>query len=1144
MNSRLWSFCRMFVSRSFLPAPLRLWRNAVAATLLTLCTGGVAAAQFDTASVLGFVRDNSGAAIPNSTVSLVNTQTAQRTTVQSDAQGQFTFTSVHVGQYKIDAMASGFSETVTDSFSVEVNARQRVDVQLKIGSQAETVTVSGAASLLESESSENGVVISPTEVHNLPLNGRAYADLATLAPGVRRNNLENQSVTSRDASYNVNGQRSEFNNFLLDGLDNNAYGTSNQGFSNQNIPPSPDAINEFRVETNNYSAEYGRASGAVINVSINSGTNEFHGDAYEYNRNTSFNAIGPFTPPLNAITGKPQKPVLIRNQFGGTLGGPIRRDKTFFFVDYEGNRQVQGQYSAVTIPNANQRQGIFQTTTGTAVPLRNPITGASYANGVVPVADWTPLAKLVIADLPAPNVPNANSFANNYVSVPKANLVDNKGDVRVDEYLSPRTTAFVRYSEHDGNIVDAASIPGPAGGGSSNGTIYINNKQLAAAVTHTFSQSSILDARMAFDWTKGGKTPYGAGQPSLLVAAGITGLPTDPTVVRSLNPQAVNGFTQFGSQGSSPQFQNPFVVNPKLNYTLIKGRNSIKMGWEFLSINTEVDDFNPTYGQDNYAGGFSATAASNDAGATQASFLADFLVGARNQYQLNNFAVVNYHQYMDFFYVQDDLKLSPKFTANIGLRYELVTPQFVSGNHLANFDPATNTLVQARSGSISDRALVNTPKLDFAPRIGFAYQLNDKTVIRSAYGLSFDQFNREGGENLLAYNGPYIVQSTVQQYAPYSTGSTRQPICTNDNAPTTCFRPEAQGFPQNFTSAANFSTALAQTRYIPRDIPTGYVQAWHLDVQREVAPGTTLSVSYVGEHGVKIWVLADLNQAAPCPAIGACASLLARRPIQAFTGIEESVPYGFLSYNALQATLEHRYAKGLYLLNSFTYSRAIDNASGHLDTPNNDNSRVNLANLNDERGESAYDQPLNDTLTLIYDLPYGHGRQFGANAPRLAQGLLGGWQLSAINTATSGQPVNLIYNVSSTATVSTLLNYRPNVSGNPVTAEGGRVKTATAVTNFLNPNTVSVPADPSQTYGNAGRNSLRDYPFYQLDTGLHKGFRLWSESSLLDFRLEAFNVLNQVNYGPPDSNRSNGSFGTITQAFPARQLQVAGKLIF
>jgi hypothetical protein len=272
--------------------------------------------------------------------------------------------------------------------------------------------------------------------------------------------------------------------------------------------------------------------------------------------------------------------------------------------------------------------------------------------------------------------------------------------------------------------------------------------------------------------------------------------------------------------------------------------------------------------------------------------------------------------------------------------------------------------------------------------------------------------------------------------------------------------------------------------------------------------------------------------------------LLNRRPIQGFTGIEESIPAGFLSYNGLQVKLEHRYSAGLYLLNSFTYSRAIDNASGHLDTPNNDNSRVNLANLAGERGESAYDQPLNDTLTLIWDLPYGHGRQFGGGANRIMQTALGGWQISAVNTATSGQPVNLIYTVPTQFDVSDILNYRPNVSGNPITRQGQRLKASTSVSNFLNSSTVSVPTDVSHPYGNAGRNSLRDYPYYSLDTAVHKAFMLWSDSSNLDFRAEAFNVLNQVNYGAPDSNRSDGGFGAITSNFPARQLQLALKLSF
>src|SRR5580698_4829348 len=411
------------------------FRSVVFVLLLGVIVGPPVYGQYETASVLGFVHDASGAVLPGAKVTLVNIATSVETTLTADAQGQFEFTSVRVGQYRVRASAPGFSETLTEPFTAEVNARQRVDVNLKPGATTETITVTGAAALLNTDDSERGQIISARDVNNLPLNGRAYADLALLTPGVRANVLENQTVTSRDASYNVNGNRSEQNNFLLDGIDNNAYGTSNQSFSNQAIQPSTDAISEFRVETDNYSAEYGRSAGAVFNVSINSGTNHLHGKLWEYNRNTDFNAIGPFTPPVNALTGKRVKPVLIKNQFGGSIGGPVpwfMRGKIFYFGDFEGNRQVQGQYSASTVPNANQRQGIFTDTLGNPVVLHNPLTGAVYANGIVPQSDWNALAKLVIADLPAPNVPatTTTGYSNNLVNVPKADFTDNKTDAR------------------------------------------------------------------------------------------------------------------------------------------------------------------------------------------------------------------------------------------------------------------------------------------------------------------------------------------------------------------------------------------------------------------------------------------------------------------------------------------------------------------------------------------------------------------------------------------------------------------------------------------------------------------------------------------------------------------------------------------
>jgi hypothetical protein len=1177
-------------------------------------------AQFETASVLGYVRDASGAILPNATVSLVNQETKSAVTAKTNAQGAYEFTDVKVGEYQVTTEASGFETSTTQTFRVTVNARQRVDVVLKIGSTSDTVTVSGAADLLETDSSERGQVIGTREVENLPLNGRAYADLAALVPGVRRNLLENTTDSSRDASFDVNGQRSEFNNFLLDGLDNNAYGTSNQGFSNQALPPSPDAIDEFRVETDNYSAEYGRSAGAVINVSIRSGTNKFHGRAYDYLRNTVLNAIGPFTPPTNPLTGRPQKPILIRNQFGGTFGGPIWKDHTFFFGDYEGTRQVQHSPMSATIPTANQNgtsalaraNGGYtfitgkSTENGVPLPLINPLTGQVYSNGVIPFNDpsVSSFAKGVLAALPAANVPGL-PFANNYASLPADTLVDNKFDVRVDQTFSQRTTAFVRYSQHQGTIVSPPNIQGPAGG-DSNGTVDIFNQQIAGGVTHTFTQNSILDARFAFTRTDGGKFPYGQTMTSLM--NGIPGLPTDSQVVRSLNVQSVNNYSQFGNQGSNPQYQNPYIYNPKINYTFIHGRSTYKVGYEYQAIFTTVDDFNPVYGQDTYNGGFSfngvpaymssptttvsaipATSAglsSADTGTKEAVAFADFLFGARDTYQLNNFVNVHLNQRMHNFYFQDDIRVNSRLTVNAGLRYELVTPQWESSNKLANYDPATQSLITASPGSIYNRALVNMPKLDFAPRFGFAFQADPKTVIRAGYGLGFAQFNREGGENMLSYNLPAIVNTNIVQAPQFALPGVitqaPQTICTTAQAgaafnsanPSPCFRTTTQGYPTGFTSPANVTAASnlsTEARYIPKNLPTGYVQSYHLTVQRQLTNSTTFEVSYVGEHGVKIQVLADLNQSEANPVTptcnggtaaidsSGCLSVAARRPIPTFTTIEETLPDGFLTYNGLQTKLEHRTGHGLYLLNSFTWSRAQDNAEGHLEEVNGDSGRINLANPLSNRGPSGYNQPLNDVLSIVYDLPYGRGRMFGGNAPRLMQETLGGWQITAINNASSGQPINITYSPDSAQSVSTILVQRPNEApGNPVIPKKQRIKFNgnQDIVALQNPVLQGVqPTNPifslptnNEPYGNAGRNSVRFDPFYQLDMGLHKQFPLYLEGTSFDFRVEAFNILNQTNYAFPQSNYSpsSTSFGVVAAAstFPARVLQFAGKIIF
>ncbi|MDE1156046.1 MAG: carboxypeptidase regulatory-like domain-containing protein [Acidobacteriaceae bacterium] len=1114
-------------------------------TLFLLCFAGagVSLAQFDAASVLGTTRDSSGAAVAHSRVVLANVTTGVTREVTSDDEGRFNFASVPIGEYKLSGDSAGFRHTETPAFALTVNAHQRYDLTMAVGSSDTSVEVVGGPTLLETETSSRGQVIGQRQVENLPLNGRSYADLALLSPGVRRSTLENQSTSNREGSFNVNGQRSAFNNFLLDGVDNNNYGTSNQGFANENISPSPDAVEEFRVDTDNYSAEFGRSPGAVINVSLRRGSNKFHGHVWDYNRNTDFNASGPFLP----VGGNPK---FIRNQFGATFGGPIWKDRTFFFADYEGVRQIfNNTNTSSTLPTANQRNGLFYLNDDTsnpdfAIPLRDPISGQTYL-GQLPTSARTSFARAVMAALPTNT---SGGMSNNYSYTPRGVINDDKGDVRIDHTFSQKTTIFGRYSQHAGYIFDPPGIPGRAGG-NSNGNTNITNKAIAAGLTYALRPNQLFDVRFGWSLNKGGKTPIGFGDESLLTENGITdGLPAAST--RDLNTQAITGFTQLGAQNSNPQFQNPEIYNPKVNYTWIHGRNTLKAGYEFQAVHTQVNDFNPSYGADTYGGQFSANGNPSDTtieGSNpnlsnqlkQVQNLADFYLGNRSQYALTNYAVVNLRQRYNFMYVQDDLRLSDRLTINAGLRYEIVTPQWEANNHLANFDPTSNTLIQAKGGSIYNQSLVHTPMNNFGPRFGFSYQASPNTVLRGGYGIMYTQWNRAGGENNLTYNGPYVVNATITQ------DPTKSALCTTDTQlQSSCFRQTQQGYSDVLTSAAFFNPLNVTTRYIPKDFKTGYVQEYFAGVQQQ-AGKWLFDLSYVGNKGTHLQTLADYNQATSCNT-GDCASYNARRPITTFGPIEIAYGIGISNYNALQFRIERRTHMGLYLLNSFTYSRTFDLSSGHLESGAGDTSRVDYLHPKASYGPSAYDMPLNDTLSIVYDLPYGRGRQWGSGAGRLTQAVLGGWQLTLINTLSSGQPMNITYSLNSSSGLYTsgFINYRPDrVEGQPLFAKkSSRVKNATSVSGVLNAQAFAAPT----TYGmgSMSRNALRSDSYYDSDLGLHKQFALWNDHSFFDFRAEAFNVLNKVNYGAPDTTTTDSSFGSITSAYPARQLQLAAKILF
>jgi hypothetical protein len=1081
--------------------------RALMVIVSALLLPAVASAQFDSSTVLGVVRDSSGGVLPGVTVTLTNGATGIAATVITDAEGSYQFLNARIGTYRVRAELQGFSAAEAKDVPVTVNARQRVDLTMTVGSIGETVEVIGASPFLETDSSGRGQVIAREQIVNLPLNGRAYADLALLSPGVRRSAISD----SRDASFNVNGLRSAVNSFILDGVDNNSYGTSNQGFSNQVVQVSPDAVEQFKVQTNNFSAEYGRTGGAVINASMRSGTNAFHGTGWEFNRNTTLNAIGFFKPSSGV------KPKFDRNQYGFVFGGPVMRNRTFFFTDYEGFRQTTKAVTFASVPTLAQRAGNL------GKPIVNPLTGAVYADGVIPASAITPFAQKVLAGLPAPTVPG---IANNFDSLPEATNRNNKFDVKIDHQFSTGMTAFGRVSHRKVSNFEPSPIPGETGS-PSNANLHVLNDQVAGGLTYALSTSSLVEIRVGWSRTKAGKEPLGVGGPTMLELYGITGIPTDSRFAGGLTEQGVTGWTTWGRQNSNPQFQDPTVFNPRINYSWIMGRQSFKTGYEYQAINTQIDDFNPKYGRDSYGGQFSRPA---NAAADPATYnLADFMFGARSAYSIITPFVANLRQRMHFGYLQDDIKAASNLTLNLGLRYEYATPQYERDNFLTNYDPTTNSLIAAKDGSIYDRALVNPDRNNFAPRLGAAWSATEKTVVRAGYGISYIHFNRMGGENLLSFNGPHVVGLSINQL-------TTQAPCVGNQNPTTCFRTTQQGYPEGFNTPANFNPLNVRVNYIPKDTPTANVQSWHVSVQRELLDNLLVDVGYVGNKSRDVMILGDYNQARPNAATENTA-LQARRPLQGFQEIQAAFAGGKGNYHALQLKVERRYTRGLYLLNSFTYSRARDNASGHLEVQNGDNSRVNYRNLDAEFGISGYDQPLNNTTSFVWELPFGRGRMYGSAMNPVMEGVLGGWRVVGINTMTSGVPINLSYSPAATSSVGGSVTYRPNLTGDPMTPNGG-------ITNYLNPATVEIPTDRTQPFGNAPRNAARSTPFYQVDLGLHKSFDLQGSERRIEARVEAFNLFNRTNFQSANGNRSSSAFGTITTTYPARQIQLGVKLYF
>ena len=1142
-------------------------------------------AQYDNGSAVGTIHDASGAAIPNATVTITNNATSISTETKSNSTGDYEVPTLKIGVYTITATAPGFSDAIAQKVAVSVGGRTRIDLALSVGSTSTTVEVSDVTLQIETESSERGQTITNYQSVALPLVSRNYSDLLGLVTGSRQapSAATTSSINSlvRAGAYNINGQRSMFNNFLLDGLDNNAYGESNQGFDNQIIAVPPDSVAQFQVVTNNESAEYGRSSGATINVASNSGTNKFHATLYEFFRNTGLNAAGFFKPTNTGTSGIVvpfKKPTFNRNQYGINLGGPILKDKLFFFLDYEGFRQVLKPLSVLTLPTQNELSGKL------VVPVRNPLTGKVYAAGsTIPTADINPLSNQIIAafsQVPVtqtPGAPGTGLAQFNYaVQVPFTDNSD-KGDLRFDFQQNPTTSWFLRVSDRKENALNSPALPLPLDG-QTNGKIRVLDQQAVLGFTRLFGSNKVLDARVGISRTKAGKFSTSIGSTSF----NIPGVPVNPTVSGGLPTTSISGFTGFGRQSTNPQFQNPALLDPKLNFTYVKGRHSLKFGYEYEHVWMAVSDNNPLFGSFTYGGGYSAcpagtvipgvgtcsaakgTATSLSSAAVSDTYWADFLFGTTSAYSAANVFTAHLRQTLHSAYAQDDWKALPNLTLNLGVRWEYGSPYSEQNNYVSNFDPTSQTVLTTTpgatganitsvnpTGGVYNTTLVNPDLNDFAPRVGFAYAATSKTAIRGGFGMSFVHYTRAGSGDILGINAPQALFVAVNQNnlkpTPANHCGGTPTVAQIGNVPGGCYVSADQGFPTGLTTT--FNPLTDNVTYVPRNTRDSYVESYFVSVQQELAKNTRLDIAYVGNHSLKLQGFINANQLNP--AIGFAQ---ANRPFPKFSDITEALNEFSGNYNSLQVRYEQRFVAGLTVLNSFTWSQALDQTSASLEgsTP----SVQDANNLRADYGQSDYNLPIANITSFIYELPVGHGRRFLARSNGFVDAALGGWQLSTINTMQSGTPFNLTYTPSAANQVSPTISnsfrganlYRPNV--NPgVPKKLNKQIASSGFIQYVNPAAFSLAGPTASPFGNLARNALRNPAFYQTDLSLNKRFNTPVDSLKVEFRTEAYNLLNHTNlFLPSTIGGTNGSTastgGIISSTFEPRIIQFGLKVLY
>lgn len=1043
---------------------------------LSLLLPASLAAQTHRASVRGTIYDPRHAAIAGASVSITRLDTGEIRTATANSSGEYAITSLPAGDYEIKVEATGFT-SYGQKIELLVNQERRLDVDLRIPGPSIADEVFAEPVPLKKDSASLGTVIENNQVTGLPLDGRNFYELSLLVPGAVPPAQGSAGSVRGDFAFSVNGAREDANNFLLDGVYNvdpklNTFG----------VRPSVDAIREFEMLTSTYDASFGRNPGAQVNVILNSGSNDFHGSAFEFHRNAALDARNFFAP------ASEPKPKYIRNQFGGAIGGPIKHDRTFFFADYEGTRSREGITRITNVPTAEERVGNFSHSVF-GVPT-NPFTGMPFDNGIIPDFFQNPVGRAIAALYP---LPNRNVPFQNFVSSPVLRDDNDSFDARVDHRLTDRADLTFRYSFGDRDLFEPFTGPSFSVVPGFGDTVKRRSQNGMGALTLVLTPTLVNESRVAFNRVAASVTQ----EASVLNSA--VGLPTVSPRARDLGLSfiTITGFSPLGDEGNNPQDSVTNVYQFLNNSSYVHGNHLIKFGADLRFSQQNAFRDVESRGRLQFSPFFQLTG----------NALGDMLLGfplLTSVAHVDNPQKIRTESYN--FFINDSYRVTPRLTINGGLRYEYNSPPVDADNRATVYDVATRSLVAVGTNGVP-RSGFDADKNNFAPRVGFAWSFNEKTVLRGGYGVYYDQSPLAPAEALY-FNSPFFDNNIFFSLPGL-------PLTLNDPFPS--FFP----FPLP-------DSALA----IQRDLRTGYMQHWNFNIERQIGASGVIEVAYVGSKGTKLLTARDINQ--PQPSVLPPGLPVVPRPDPRFDDINLLESRANSNYNALQVRYQQRLTRGFTALASYTWSKSIDDASNFFSSAGDPNFPQNSYNVAAERGRSNFDVPHRLSLSYSYALPF---RKPGDS---LAAKLVNGWETFGIVTLQSGRPftVALLSEIDNSGTGRSILGFgandRPNLVGNP------ELSNPTTQQWF---NTAAFAFSAPGTFGNAGRNIL-DGPGYQnVNMSLLKNTRL-NERVNLQFRAEAFNLFNHPNFNLPDNFLGSPTFGRITSARDPRHIQFGLKLLF